>query len=241
MKTKKQITAEVTEHFKSIEIKEINILNEILLILNLRRAAGNYTNEYELLSLIEALKGDCFFENWDKIIEECKNYITNHPKPNTNNPYDYIYQVVNNSSLSKIILLNNDDILLSKLSTNSENSNIHNYFSYCYIKNYIMKTMNVKDAVFEFSNNILLKNNVLYPYIHAYKIIDINFENTQYLHRLYNFNNTVNSLKDIMDDTKRFDSFFYDLTGETFDNYREKVEELDRISEENFNRKYDNN
>jgi hypothetical protein len=44
-----------------------------------------------------------------------------------------------------------------------------------------------------------------------------------------------------MDDIKRFDSFFYDLTGETFDNYKDKVEELDRISQENFNKKYDNN
>jgi hypothetical protein len=244
MKTKKQITADVTKYFKSIETNEISIFNEILLILNLRRAAGNYTDEFKLLSLIETLKGESFFEDWDKIIKECKNYITNHPKPNTDNPYDYIYQVVNNSSISRIILLNDDDILLFKLSSISEKSNLlnlHNYLCYVYIKDYLMTTMNVKDAVYEFTNNILLNNNDIYPYIHAYKIINIDFENTQYLNRLYNFNEAVNSLKDIMDDIKRFDSFFYDLTGETFDNYNDKVEELDRISQENFNKKYDNN
>ena len=192
-----ELKAEVRKLFNEINPQNTPLFSEILLILILSRAKGWTSKEAQLLNLIESMKGDSTFYEWDLIINECKTYLTEQPFPSEGEflyEFDYFSKLIDATPLAQFERINVKN-LVSELPSSTNLAELNVYLSHAFMNGFPIKNQQGDEYIEAFVTQVLRLDNSLYPYITAHEILDMDFDNFHYGWRLNRFNKTVDSLK----------------------------------------------
>ena len=234
----KQVIAfetKVASLVNAIAPEDASLFGEVLLLLKLSQASGAIQEISDLMNLLQKLKGNSVLHDWEDYIQKCTAYIAQNP-PTDNvfgGKFKYIEDLLRVTNLAKF---DNIDIkyLLSQLPDSTDLSQLNVYLAQAFITGFPDETELGEIPIFEFSIRLLEKNNALYPYVLAYEILDMHANDYNFGWKLGSFTHTIGILQENFNDQERFNSFFLELTNESYESYKERVDDVKRRSEYSF-------
>lgn len=228
-----ELKAEVRKLFNEINPQNTPLFSEILLILRLSRAKEWTTNDVDLLILVESMRGEYTFYEWDLILDECNTYLTEQSFPSEVeflNEYDYFSKLIDASPLAQFERINVKN-LVSELPSSTNLAELNVYLSHAFMNGFPIKCKLGQESIEEFTTQLLLVDNSIYPYILAHEILNVDFENLDLEEEYTRFNRTIRSLDQILNNAKRFYTFFEELTGKIYPGYQKSVFDPQKVHE----------